>query len=869
MPSIAQLNVRVGLIFKDLDKGLEQVERRLRSSGRRLSQLGGDITVAISGPLGLIGASAITAAGNLESLQLAMVSTFESAGRGAGDAQKEIEALRKSALAPGLDLEQAIKASIRLQSVGDSAEAARKTIEGVANAVALTGGTAANLESVTVQMSQMISKGKVLSQDLRIIQENMPIISKLMKQAFGTSNAEDIQALGITGKEFVDKITLELQKLPKVAGGIQNAIVNAGAAVKNFLATIGLEINKVFDIGAKSDQFSAFLKSAAEGFANLSDGTKRFIVEFGLVAVAAGPVIKVFGVLKSTGAQMIDVFQGLAGGVKGVIGTVLGLADSVNRLKLALGVIGLVIAVTAAIYALSQQFDAAAFVTEKFADAQRSVAVETAKERGELDKNFDVLKNVTATHGERKEAIDQLLKQYPDYFKNINLEIQSVDQLTQIQRDLTNEIERSVAARKKSEALNAIYEKRADILLRIKELQDGAKATVSESTLIDTGDLIKSGSIAQAVILKLQAQADGLKDSAGQVGKQFDEAFGLVGTAARRASPASKVLGDLKTGTDDLTNSQYQNSLSSKQLEAEKKKQAKASREAAKAAREQAKAEKEVFDELDAITEQLLAMNEQEQRLKDLQVAPKIPEGGGRGTTQFGTALDPVKSTTAGTDRLKEVQDTLANVGIAASASLTPIDQLLQALSAHAIGFGDSWKILTEIVQGSSNTMGQALGAAASAFVQSAAAGEASFKSLGQAALQGAAAVIRAKLIESVASVAADAFKKFGLLGFIGAAVGGGAVVGLFNKLVSSIKVPGFALGTNYAPGGLALVGERGPELVNLPRGSQVTPNNRLNNLAGNTGGNVNVTGQFVLRGTDLVVAIEKQNSINNRIRGF
>ena len=34
--------------------------------------------------------------------------------------------------------------------------------------------------------------------------------------------------------------------------------------------------------------------------------------------------------------------------------------------------------------------------------------------------------------------------------------------------------------------------------------------------------------------------------------------------------------------------------------------------------------------------------------------------------------------------------------------------------------------------------------------------------------------------------------------------------------------IPAFARGTNNAPGGLALVGERGPELVNLPKGSQV-----------------------------------------------
>jgi len=34
--------------------------------------------------------------------------------------------------------------------------------------------------------------------------------------------------------------------------------------------------------------------------------------------------------------------------------------------------------------------------------------------------------------------------------------------------------------------------------------------------------------------------------------------------------------------------------------------------------------------------------------------------------------------------------------------------------------------------------------------------------------------------------------------------------------------IPAFAKGTSSAPGGMALVGEEGPELVNLPRGSQV-----------------------------------------------
>lgn len=43
-------------------------------------------------------------------------------------------------------------------------------------------------------------------------------------------------------------------------------------------------------------------------------------------------------------------------------------------------------------------------------------------------------------------------------------------------------------------------------------------------------------------------------------------------------------------------------------------------------------------------------------------------------------------------------------------------------------------------------------------------------------------------------------------------------------KAFASLLTGGFATGTNYAPGGMAMVGERGTELVNLPRGSTVTP---------------------------------------------
>lgn len=70
----------------------------------------------------------------------------------------------------------------------------------------------------------------------------------------------------------------------------------------------------------------------------------------------------------------------------------------------------------------------------------------------------------------------------------------------------------------------------------------------------------------------------------------------------------------------------------------------------------------------------------------------------------------------------------------------------------------------------------------------------------------------------------------------------------------------GFASGTDYAPGGLSWVGERGPELVNLPRGSQVLSNSKSMAAMGNQ--TVHHTGTVRVEGVnnrqELVAVVEK-----------
>ncbi|MET3602181.1 phage tail tape measure protein [Martelella mangrovi] len=57
---------------------------------------------------------------------------------------------------------------------------------------------------------------------------------------------------------------------------------------------------------------------------------------------------------------------------------------------------------------------------------------------------------------------------------------------------------------------------------------------------------------------------------------------------------------------------------------------------------------------------------------------------------------------------------------------------------------------------------------------------------------------------------------------------GDGPLGGLFGGGLLSGFLPAHATGTNFTQGGMALVGERGPEILNLPRGGEVIPHHRV-----------------------------------------
>lgn len=87
--------------------------------------------------------------------------------------------------------------------------------------------------------------------------------------------------------------------------------------------------------------------------------------------------------------------------------------------------------------------------------------------------------------------------------------------------------------------------------------------------------------------------------------------------------------------------------------------------------------------------------------------------------------------------------------------------------------------------------------------------------------------------------------------------------LGAILKKQAQNQFPGFATGVRNFRGGTAIVGERGPELVNLPQGSDVIPNRALQGTSAG-GGNVFIA-ESVIRGTDLVTIFNRATAQNRR----
>jgi tape measure domain-containing protein len=236
---------------RDIDKttkAIEGAEVSVKDLGDKTKKTERDLTgltmasAAVAAGLGLMVKSIISAAVQLEKQRKGLIAV---AG-GAAEAEKQLRDLREVAKLPGLGLSEAIQGSIALQAVNMSAEMAQRSLMAFGNALATVGKGRHELGGVILALTQMSAKGKIAGDDLRQIANYLPQIRKAMLLAFGTASSEEITKMGVTAEQFIERIVVEFEKLPRVAGGAANAIENLRDSMTQLRASLGAALLPTF-----------------------------------------------------------------------------------------------------------------------------------------------------------------------------------------------------------------------------------------------------------------------------------------------------------------------------------------------------------------------------------------------------------------------------------------------------------------------------------------------------------------------------------------------------------------------------------------------------------------------------------------------
>jgi tape measure domain-containing protein len=872
----SDLKVRVGFLFDN--KSLAGIERDMRRTGQRLSQLGSDMTLAISAPLAAVGVSAIKAAGDLESLTLALKSQLGSAEA----ASRELELLNEAAKNPGLGLEQAVRGSVRLQGVGLAADEARETLIQMGNAIAATGGTAQELDNVTRQFAQMISKGRVLQEDVSILSENMPGLAQLMQKAFGTQSVEAIRAMGVGGKEFVKRITEAAKELPRVEGGIKNNIGNAIDSLKISAGKLGLALNNAFDISGNLDRLASFVASAADAFSNLSSGTQNLIIGLAGIAVAAGPVLKVYGTLKTTGAEIVNIWrtalvpaaQSLAAGIGNVVTAI----RAMNLATQAFLLIGIVTAVAALAYqmgAFNRELTTAEKAQQNVNALMREAESDAAKEGGSVKRLIAVLNDETSSRESKQRALNDLKRINPEYFGQLNIENGKVVGLTESYNAYINSILLAAKAKKAEGQLIILDEQKQKLLSEQVQLQEQLAKLQSQAPVrrggfgANDGAVLSSsanqqGAIAaritagQNLIKQIELEEEALNKIAKEGYEQATKAAVKNTTVTKESAGvtegATKMAEKYRDVIDDITKTVDKAKLFGEDADLAKIDALRNGIEQLidigfKPASEEVKKLKEEYDNLVKAFYKPIPIDD----------IPALPIPGFVSSNAPAPGL-PAAPIPTGERELTEAEEKAKR-----------IKEIQDGLAEGTLKFQTAFQQAAEIVNESGTLMQQVFLGMGDAISQAALQGETSFASLGKAALGAAAKIIRAYIQQGVAAAVAKALSSPSIpfpFNIAAGAAAGGLAAALFTRAIGAIGVKGFARGTSYAPGGVALVGEQGPELINLPRGSQVFPTPQTNQMLNGIGqGGVNVSGEFRVQGTDLVLVLERAQQKTNRFR--
>ena len=319
MPVLSNLIVRIGASTDDFDKKVNASLGKIKRFGATISEAGQALSIGFSAPVVAAGAAALNAAMQMETLEKGLAATMKSTTAAA----TELEKLKEVSKLPGLGLKEAVQGSIRLQTLGSTADESRRIMRELGNALAVVGGGKEDFSEVIRQLSQMAAVGKVTKENLDPIVERIPQIAAIIKDKFGAAAlgdpAKTFERMGISAQQFIGVIVTEMEKGARANGGLGASLQ---ALQKEIFATAAEFGKSLLPIGESvvKDVLNPMVERAkelAKAFNELTPETKSFVVEAAAAGVALSGAVLIIGTVIEKAALIGSVLVK----VIGVLGT--------------------------------------------------------------------------------------------------------------------------------------------------------------------------------------------------------------------------------------------------------------------------------------------------------------------------------------------------------------------------------------------------------------------------------------------------------------------------------------------------------------------------------------------------------------------
>ena len=444
--------------------------------------------------------------------------------------------------------------------------------------------------------------------------------------------------------------------------------------------------------------------------------------------------------------------------------------------------------------------------TDKFKESLNSLATAASNEIGALSLLFDASQNLNIPLSNRKKIVDKLQEQYPSYFKNLSDEEILAGKAGNAYKQLTQDLINSGIARAGESLISAKVKELADFQLQTALATKNFKPGTIQTFVIDETrpDI---GASSNDYIKAVTSEVNDVR----KVVQDLVEGFNL-----------SAIFGDFK-GSKEEKEKFARKLIEGIDVEAIEK--------------ETIRRGVAITEKVKPIIENLTNIYRKNNPLPlilPLELKPILIGGN-----------IPTELSILGQQVLEQAAILKDNIAPALSSAFKSIGEGLST--------------------GDFSNLGQSLLQALSGFLAQ----------LGQLLIKEGTVNVLAGIASNIIVPGSGANRILGGIGLIAAgglvSVGSGAISGGNGQSQSSrangTRIPGFATGVTNFKGGLAMVGERGPELLNLPTGSNVITNQNTNKLINSRGSSGSTT--FIpdvrISGQDLVVVFNKAIQTSKR----